>query len=160
MKKYRLFQVVLLALFVTILTVGCGPRSPFRTEPIDGAITLDGKPLSEALVAMDPIVEETPDAKPAYGKSDSDGNFKITAANGGLVGKGTTVGKYRIGVIKEVGTTPLSEEQVKEMNAKGIAVQLVFKSVIPITYNDPGTSGLTFEVVKGKNVLHIDLKSK
>ena len=63
-------------------------------------------------------------------------------------------------MIKEVGTTHLSEEQIKELNDKGIAVQLVFKSVIPITYNDPGTSGLTFEVVKGKNVLNIDLKSE
>lgn len=143
-----------------VIVVGCGPRSPFPTQPIEGTVTLDGQPLDDASIALSPVADETPDAKPAFGQSDAQGKFKITAANGGLEGKGTAVGKYVVCVTKEVGTTHLTDEQIKELNDKGIPVQLVFKSVVPKKYTSPATTDLAFEVVKGKNVLNIDLKSE
>jgi hypothetical protein len=161
MNKTFLLLGFLLEILVSIcILTGCGHRSAFPTEPIDGLVTLDGKPLDQATITFSPILNETLDAKPAYGLSDAEGKFKITAANGGLEGKGTTIGKYTVCVSKIVGTTSLSDEEIKERNAKGIAVQLEFKSVIPQKYSDTSTSGLIFEVVRGKNTCILELKSE
>lgn len=159
MKDYSIILIVLMSTLLSAAS-GCGKQSLFRTEPIDGTITLDGKPLEGASIALNPVSDETPDAKPAYGRSDSNGKFKITAANGGLEGRGTSIGKYKISVSKEISYSPYSDEETKERFAKGEIVQAIFKSAIPKKYNNSENSGLTFEVIKGKNVLNIDLKSK
>jgi hypothetical protein len=159
-KIFLLFGFLLEILVFTCILIGCGHRSTFSTEPVDGLVTLDGKPLNQATITFSPILNETPDAKPAYGLSDEGGKFKMTAANGGLEGKGTTIGKYVICITKIVGMTSLSDEEIKKRNAQGIAVQLEVKSVIPQKYSDISTSGLNFEVVRGKNTCILELKSE
>jgi hypothetical protein len=87
--------------FLPLVCVGCGP--PYRVAPVSGRITLDGKPLANALVTFAPMgtkgqMEVGPTAA---ARTDADGRYalKIDPKKPGAV-----VGHCRIYI-----NTPLDE---------------------------------------------------
>ena len=150
-------RTVWLFMLIVLTASGCGPRSLFPIEPVEGTVTLDGAPIEGATVNFTPRAQG--DGMPATGITDAKGLYKLTAFSGGLPEKGTMVGNYNVTVIldrRERGITP-EESKILE---KGGYVDIPIINVVPRKYNDSTTSGLVTEVVKGRNVCNFDLKSK
>lgn len=148
-----------------------------------GQVTLDGKPLTDAMVTFDGIDS----GLGATSELDSEGHYRVTTLRGGL-----NPGKYRISIFP---TTELSPEVVDELQrVRQRAGEWIanlhmdqtayapgrqstdgtnadsgtetendeFKlpaGMIPIKYLSPDTSKLTYEVVDGENQYDIKLRS-
>ena len=84
-------QIAWLCLFVAL--TGCGRAASDRPKliPVSGTVTLDGKPLSGAVVQFIPTGSTRGNG--ASGCADKAGKYELTAARGG---KGTPVGEYRV----------------------------------------------------------------
>ncbi|MDR1491102.1 MAG: hypothetical protein LBT05_00020 [Planctomycetaceae bacterium] len=152
-------KTTLLSMFISafLFLAGCGGNH-LSTEYVEGVVTLDGHVLADATISFSPVVEGQ--GISAVGKTDATGKYVLTAIQGGKDGAGTTVGKYNISVFKEEATKHYTDEQLKEEVAKRGFVDWGYKVVVPARYTNPASSGLTADVVKGKNSVNLDLKSK
>lgn len=140
-KSSRLVPMV--ALFgVTLWTAGCGPKLP-KTVPVSGTVTYNGKPLEKATVSFAP---QDPAIRPADGKTDASGNFKISTFN---PADGVMPGQYKITVWMGEDESSGAEKQTKAVKSK---------SPIPEKYAKPQTSGFE-ETILGKTTdLKLELK--
>jgi hypothetical protein len=143
-------------LFLLPLLLGCSGGAGFRVEAVEGTVTLDGVPIEGATLTFVPTDSGT--GKSAYARTNTNGFFQLTAIQGGQSGAGTMIGNYLVAVSKEI---PSREPTDKELNdqERGISLQIPMIPIIPIKYNNAQTSGLTAEVVKGKNIFNFALKS-
>ena len=77
-----------------LLVFGCkDPKAKFA--PVSGKVTLDGKPLVNAMVSFQPIAKmgEINAGVGSSGKTNENGEFTLMAASGE---KGAVVGKHRV----------------------------------------------------------------
>jgi hypothetical protein len=151
MSKITVISVLLL-LFIVI---GCSDGS-FRVEVVEGTVTLDGTPVEDATLTFVP--SDANIGKSAYARTDTQGMFRLTATQGGKSGAGTMIGNYRVAVCKTVPSREPTPNELADQE-RGIAPNIPILNIIPENYNDAQTSGLTAEVVKGKNIFHFELKS-
>src|SRR5262245_12253374 len=94
------------AILPLLMALGCsGGGKPIKVE---GKVTLDGKPLPEALIQFLPEGEQG--GPPANGLSGTDGTFRLTTFNSG---DGALPGTYKVTVT--VGT----EEDSSHADLKG-----------------------------------------
>jgi hypothetical protein len=84
----RVFPLVLVMGGLT-LAAGCGKGSGL--VPVEGRVTLDGKPVKEVIVNFQPI-NDTP-GNGALGSTDPDGRFTLTDARGEA---GVYAGEYKV----------------------------------------------------------------
>ena len=143
-----------LALLLVPILVGCnGAGSNQReTAPVRVTLTLDGKPLADASIAF----VASKDPVPASGKTDANGVAEMMTYS---TGDGAVLGTHNVMVIKNELSGKEAAEQdsaAYDPNATGMKV----KALIPVKYNNPGTSGFTAEVKKEKNEFSFELKSK
>ncbi|MDR3198147.1 MAG: hypothetical protein LBU34_09800 [Planctomycetaceae bacterium] len=143
MKKYMI-------LFCAIVFVlGCSPKvSYLPTEHVQGLVTLDGVPVTDALVTFIPA---NPDGIAASGYSNAEGIYQLTAV-GGEPQKGAVAGDYTVTVnkveIKMIKTpSPYPNEEPTET-----AVQT---PILHKNYLNAKTSPLKATVVKGKNKIDL-----
>jgi hypothetical protein len=151
----KLFFVVIC--FSFLILSGCGSGTPFPVEAVEGTVTLDGQPVEGAVLTFVPA--HSNEGKAAYGRTDGTGTYKLTAFNGGKSGAGTMVGHYIVSILKEVPVREPTAQELADQEKKGIEINIPLRSIVPVRYNDAQTSGLTAEIVKGKNIIHFDLKS-
>jgi hypothetical protein len=71
--------------------VGCGDAKPVKVQ---GAVTLDGKPLAGAMVTFLPFNEKQ--GRAAAGLTQADGSFRLTT---GKIDDGALPGQYRVTVV-------------------------------------------------------------
>jgi hypothetical protein len=102
-------------------------------------VTLNGKPLANALVVFQPIApEKSLEAGPgSTGKTDANGAFTLTATTGE---NGAVVGKHRV-------TINATEPQVGEADTRPPRGGWPMKDKVPRRYNDE--SNETFDVPPG-----------
>ncbi|RCS53880.1 hypothetical protein DTL42_01555 [Bremerella cremea] len=123
-------------LFALLLTVGCSHSGPsYNLSPASGSVTLDGKPVTNALVVFHS------DSSPvASGKTDSSGKFVLET---GKHGPGVTKGDFLVQI--------MSTEETTDSAGKSVT--------IPHVYSENG-----LEVVKigegGDNTFTFELKSR
>jgi hypothetical protein len=117
---------------VVLLAAGCQRSGAPELAPVTGVVTLDGKPLADALIAFEP--DDGPTASIAW--TDENGTYDLEF-KGGL--KGALLGTHKVIVSKPEGEEGESTE------------------ALPARYNSEST--LTREVKPGKNVFNIDLTS-
>jgi hypothetical protein len=142
-----------------ITATGCSTGKPdFAVEIVEGVVTLDGSPIEGVTVGFSPADANT--GKPAVGRTDAQGKFVLTATQGGEFGKGTMIGKYLVSFSKDIPSREPTTQELANADKTGVMPDIPIVSVIPKKYNDPQTSGLTAEVVKGKNNFSFDLQSK
>ena len=118
--------------------IGCGPGGP-EIARVEGTITMDGKPLPNAIVMFVPS-----GGRPSACESDANGKYVLEFSGGR---KGAIPGMNRV----EINTARLAYEK------DGKSYPAVKESV-PAKYNRMTT--LEFNVEPGKNnVANFDLKS-
>ncbi len=126
------------AVLATIgLAGGCTRATWPVIVPINGVVTLDGKPLSSGVVQFQPAV-----GQPATGEIGDDGSFTLSRY---VPGDGVPPGTYRVAV---VSYDPTAETQVPE------------NLQVPLRYTRFGSSGIEYTVFPGtKDPLVISLVS-
>jgi len=136
----------MLVVALLLVTAGCG-KNPHRLAPVSGKVTMDGKPLANALVAF------LPDTKPgempsptSRGETDTQGRYSLTTSEnkpGAVVG----VNKVRISTLKSKAGS----------ESEGGAV--LARETVPEKYNARTT--LTFTVPEeGSDQADFQLQSK
>jgi hypothetical protein len=136
----------LMPLLLIVVAAGCGQsdfgnvRQP--TFPVQGKVTLDGKPLPGATIVFKPLDparfkwRETPQAK-----TDQDGQFTVfTYASD----DGAPAGEYRVGIAVLGGGDDEGGDQVRRDASA---------AKLPASYADAATSGLTTNVEAKPNTL-------
>ncbi len=145
---------------VLVCITGCGDSySRPKLVKVSGSITLDGQPLPEASIILEPAVAGK--EKGSYNRSsnamtDAEGKFQISTygENDGL-----PVGKYKVAVVKQTRKNPPGMDP--EMATPEQLAKVVVKDIVPVKYNDMTTSGLEVEVTaSGMQPSTIALQSK
>jgi hypothetical protein len=116
------------------LVVGCSSRSTVDVARVSGTVTLDGRPLRDAVIVFQPT-----GGRPSYGQTEPDGTYQLlyTIDRAGAM----------------VGTSTVTISTAIEDNDGNVALELV-----PKRYFEPGA--ITVEVKPHKNVLDFDLTTK
>ncbi len=130
--------------------LGCGssgPKAPEKiaTTPVDGVVTLNGKPAAEVSISL----HHSEGKVAPRGISDKEGKFSIST-----YGKddGAPAGKYKVTAAKNM-TKEISPGVLAPPPPGG------FKSDIPTKYESVNTTDISVEIKAGeKNSLKIDLK--
>jgi hypothetical protein len=130
-------RAVTLGLAVAV-TAGCGQTN----VPVEGTVTLDGKPLAGANIVFAQLRATAPG--PFVGKTDADGKFSLGSTDGGS--NGAAPGEYRLMITTVTGgsmeDSPLPTEQ----------------EVVPAEYRS-GAMKVTVPA-DGTNEANFDLKSQ
>ena len=164
MKFRSVFSRLLLLSMVIFLLPGC--QHGMQVEYVEGKVTFQNNPVEGASVVFSPA-PSSPAALSAFGKTDSNGVYKLTAqqniTHGG--GKGTAEGEYIVTISKMVGgydenLVGKSPEEVSKLDrmrneGKYSPKMVPYENKLPGKYKDPNTSKLTATVKKGKN-LNVD----
>lgn len=132
--------------------VGCGRSDQPPLGRVTGTVQYDGQP-----VASGTIVFEVANARSANG----------TIADGKIVdvttydpGDGVPVGEARIAVFATAAGGGAAASPAATPDAKTVIDQNYMgsaKSLIPDRYNNPATSGLTWTIKAGENVVELNL---
>lgn len=156
-----------LCLFLSLL-VGCGSSDP-DVNYVEGVVTMGGNPVADATVIFSPV--EGSGGRPATGKTDAAGVYKLTDLQASTVNSGAAIGEYQVSINKSSGDqigAGLGEggdtiDDSAEDQGAGIAPDKVIgmKSLVPDKYTRPDTSGLTATVKAGRNEgVNFDLTAK
>ena len=136
---------------------GCGPGGPTLGK-VTGQVTLDGKPLPNAVVTFMP----DGGGGTASGNTDANGNYELSHT----LGKGAPIGKNKVAVttlrkpqssveIPQISSD--SPEYAKMIAAGGSEYNVQFTEPVPAKYN--ANTELQFEVKSGTQVINLELKS-
>jgi hypothetical protein len=81
--------------FMVLFVLGCGGGGSKKLAPVSGRVTLDGKPLANAVVIFQPIAEKgsVEGGVSSKGTTNENGEFTLTAENGST---GAAVGQHRV----------------------------------------------------------------
>lgn len=160
----------LLVTFTAIL--GCGsapvPTGPILV-PVEGTLTLDGKPLPFKSLLLSPI--DGTRGKGAAGYTNGQGRFRLMAVISDTLQDlpGCPPGHYRVIVTEPM--IPISEEDFKTASqsdtgeSREPAVALLIRdpiatSNVPDIYTSENTTPLEIEIRDGNEALEIELDSK
>lgn len=91
-EKQSSFVIFALSVATSIATCGCGKG--ISSVPVSGRVTLVGKPLSDVAVNFSPVTGGESNAFASFGKTDSDGRFKLRLAENNQ--PGATAGQNRV----------------------------------------------------------------
>ena len=142
----RLRLLLCCALF---LAAGCDPTKRFAS--VSGKVTLDGKPLVNAMVSFQPIAKKGSAISGAgsSGKTNENGEFTLMAGTGE---KGAIVGKHRVVITKVEAQAGGGDERAP----RGGWPQ---KETVPARYNTDSKE--TFDVPSGgSTTANFDLTSQ
>jgi len=149
------------AVIAIMPSTGCGRSGP-PVQMVRGTVMLDGKPIDGVAVTFTPASGA---GIQAFGTTQADGSYSLSAFRGAKPGSGTVVGEYRVTCTKMIGgdtpaevppppdDAPAAEheawrrEEAKRQRTKATPLQYL----IPKAYGDSQTSGLKVTIQKGLN---------
>lgn len=151
--------LVFLGVVYCAAIVGCGPPGP-KTVPVQGTLTIDGKPADGVMITLAPI--DTSMAL-ATGRA-TNGSFELFTGVQGA--PGAVPGKYKV----VLAVSPSSNEEAAKARYAGGAKPGATsgspspdaKTVLPFAekYSSSATTDKEVEITSGKNNLTIDVSSK
>jgi hypothetical protein len=137
----RLLSLLALALVLA----GCGEDKLGPLVPVSGKVTLDGKPLTLALVTFIPDSSKGNKVEAnVFAVVDANGEYKLvtTTRDRASPRQGASAGWYRVKITPAMPTQPTSLA-----TSTGKLAAPAFKlSPVPAKYQDPSTSSLVVEV--------------
>lgn len=144
---------------VAMAVAGCGG---VRRYPIEGIVTLDGKPEKDAAITFIPAAG----GRPGLAFTKADGRFAIREA--GIV-EGLMSGRYQVVVFKAIMSSvqtvrgpapgPHPEDQPVPLIDIPIGSQKIERYIVPERYTRPETSGLEVTVTGPAEDLIFSLKT-
>ncbi|GAB4154456.1 MAG: hypothetical protein Tsb009_31120 [Planctomycetaceae bacterium] len=149
--RQRIQYALVLFLGCTLVGVnGCGGKKGVDgpTGTVSGTITMKGGTIPEGSSV---IFMPEKGGTPASAKIDSSGNFSLLYKGESAI----PVGKYKVAVTLKA--EEMSPEAAMEANMKKGKKQKAASSAIPTKYQNPETSGKTFEVKEGENTFTWEL---
>ncbi len=135
---------VVVVLSGIMLVVGCSKSDAPVTARVKGTVNYQGKPVPDATLLFVP--DKGP---PAFGKTDSAGNFELTTKS---PNDGAAVGTHKVSVTKIGPPGGMTEEQYQKLKASaGAGTQVpAGVSLIPEKYSRTETTTLTATIEAGK----------
>lgn len=164
LKKFR--KIASVGCLMAVALVGCGESGP-KVVPVDGVLSLDGKPLPFKSITFVPA--EGTAGKGAAGYSNTQGNYVLKAFISGATVDfdGCPPGKYKVLVGEPM--IPISEKDFDEDGAvKALAEEsevAIFpgmrppKSEIPAAYKVEFSTPLIVEVPAEGGTINLELLS-
>ncbi len=140
-------------LLLSVIFCGCGGGT-FRTLPVEGHVTLDGKPVDKARVAFMPMAGQS---APAGGVTDYQGKFQLNTIEGPLAHRGALPGRYHVIITKPSAAAIAIEEAA--LTGETVASLPPLEWLIPEKYSQAETSGLSATVEPGMKPLVFELQS-
>jgi hypothetical protein len=130
---------------IAVAVAGCGYRRPARV-PVEGVVTLDGRPLAGAAVMLVPEAG----GRAGLGGTDKEGRFTISTYG---AGDGAVFGPHRVVVTKFVSK--------KQRRAAADDATEAVESVnsLPVVYAAPQTTPFSVNVRWGLPPLELALES-
>ncbi|MDA0835771.1 MAG: carboxypeptidase-like regulatory domain-containing protein [Planctomycetota bacterium] len=127
-----------------VLLFGCGPEGPplLELEPVTGTVTLDGKPLNNAVVMFIPINE----GLESNAKTNDQGVYELEIRGN----KGIKAGEYKVTINKRV------KPDGSELDPGGG----MGENLLPAKYSEMVNTELKATVPKGGGKIDFDLKLK
>jgi len=157
MKLYSRVLALTLCSVALIATSGCDSGPP--TGDVSGTVTMDGQPVTNAIVTFVP----QHGGQNAIGKTDGSGKYELyrRGDRGALLGPHSVV----IATVQEPAAPTQeissdSEEYLKQATSSNLSDynRAIVHEPIPARYNKQST--LTAEVNKGQNTFDFELTSK
>ncbi len=152
----NIFRIAFSAfLLVLVSAIGCEQKNPsgIETYYVEGRVTLDGAPLTDATVNFVPKTAGM--GEDAAGRSNAQGIYKLSSLRG-LPEKGAMAGDYVVTVKKN----EMVKLAVPKKTLDGEPITEDLKNAAPEVYATPANSPLKVTVVTGKNTIDLELKSK
>lgn len=143
---------ILVAALLASTILGCGQRGP-KMGSIKGKVTLDGKPIAQAVVTFMP--EEGGPA--SSGMTADDGTYRVACP----LGEGAVVGKHRVSVRSQppipamAGQVPDEDDPNYNPAWDASARAPAFVERIPARYNTK--TELVRDVKPGENIIDLEL---
>lgn len=129
----------------TLLLAGCGSgASGPELADVRGTVTLDGKPVADAVVIFTPILQGSEEARPAQATTDGHGRYELRYST---TRSGARPGKYKV-------TVATFRETGEDGQGNPVAAA---PETLPETYNARST--LTAEVMLEGQPIDFALKS-
>jgi hypothetical protein len=141
------WRASLVCVVLGVLLTGCGGRS-YKTAPVSGKVTLDGKALSHASVMFIPEFDPG-DKNPlpsSIGITDEDGHYTLVLNNSSKA-NGAVLGKHKI--IVAIGAEA-ARADTKE----------TYHKQVPARYTRINTTPFEKEVIGGDNAFDFQLTTK
>jgi len=146
----------LFSLLFVVALIGCGSGGGLRVEYVEGVLTLDGEPLSEASVTFVPT-SDGPTIETAMGMTNDRGVYKLSSMNGKPMA-GAVAGEYKV-LVSKVHAESLTDG-LEYGATMGYAVPYRQTQLLPHIYRDMQETPFSATVKKGKNKIDLELKSK
>jgi hypothetical protein len=150
------FSAIAAAFLLILGSMGCDDGGP-PLGSVTGQVTMDGKPLPNALVAFVP----EGGGSTATGSTDANGNYELVC----LDRKGAPIGKHKVSVTTAAPSTTSSStmtsdspDYAKQASRNYADYSKKVVEPIPAKYNSQTT--LVQEVKSGNNVINLALDSK
>jgi hypothetical protein len=124
------------------VVLGCGGGG--QTGTVSGRVTMDGKPLPDAVVNFQPMSEGRNSGIGSSGRTDANGEYTLRLIDD--TRDGAIIGKHRVMIKESTTSDPTNDKR----RAGG--------DLVPAEYHIKST--LTFEVKPGHNTANWDLESK
>src|SRR5262249_51679508 len=139
-KRPVLIVSALAALVLVFLGFGLRRSDRVPVHPAQGQAFLDGKPMPNATVLLDPIWTDAPKFPKPRGIVKDDGTFVLAT-----YGKddGAPAGEYKVSVQWFV-------KNDKQQESEGGTLP---RNVLPVKYANPETSGLSVNIKEGINLI-------
>jgi len=152
---------LILTAVTVMMTVGCGSQDRTGSDPVypvNGVITLGGRPLVQADVTFYNAEKN----RSAFGRTNDKGEFKLTTFS---LNDGAIEGQHAVTVVKieaALETAPAAATESEAYVPPGLGQSTEPKppkSEVPDKYGDKATSGLTATVkAEGPNEIKLDLQ--
>ena len=152
------FRFWVCALLGTMVFTGCGGSGP-ELAPVEGTLTLDGKPLANKTLVFTPIGDTS--GHGAGGSSDAEGKYTLKAMVPGATRSymGIPPGRYRVTVFEPM--FPVDSSVEEDGDEPAVAVGPGMGNRRPDFPGVYGTdrSPLVYEVPESGGVINVELKS-
>lgn len=138
--SYSLLKTTALGLAAGVLLAGCGGADGPELGAVSGRVTLDGRPLPNAVVQFQPIGTS---GTYSAGRTDADGHYRLHYTRDR---NGAIIGTHRVSV-----STAAADAEDEQGNSSPVPER------VPAQYN--GESILTHDVKAGNNTIDLELSA-
>ena len=145
MQRFRIFPLLIVAFTTCGLLSGCGSSSGL--VPVEGIVTLNGKPLADATIVLHPVTAAG--AGPYSGTTNAAGKFSL-APSGSPGLSGAEVGTYRL-IISTLKLAPTNgnDSAVAEVLAKELVPNAYRVGDMRFEVPAGGTNQANFDILSG-----------